>query len=155
MKKIHDTFTAYSVSDVILEPMLNGYLHEMAQGTILSPDFEGNPDYLDISELEVDESVSQIISGRVTSFYMMLLDRRSWLFNQLQSVVIGSEHPFTWNDVGTYLYAESYGIGVGFWDRKELEDNDLGEKLSEFVKEYFDYVGSGELYIGDDQKIYL
>lgn len=150
MPTITDTFKSWIVSSSIVEPMLNGYLSAMAESTILSPDFEENP-----IDLEVDNSVPKTISGRVTSFYCMLRDRRSWLFDQLKAIVEGNEHAFTWNDIGTYLYYNSYGHGVGFWDRVELEEKDLGKKLDEFVGQYFNYVGSAELYIGDDQKIYL
>lgn len=38
------------------------------------------------------------------------------------------------------------GHGAGFWDRRELEANELGERLTKLSKEFpeYDLVGDGE-----------
>lgn len=43
------------------------------------------------------------------------------------------------------------GHGTGFWDRNELDENGLGERLTKACKMF----GSINLYLGDDGKIYI
>lgn len=51
---------------------------------------------------------------------------------------------------GHDFWLTAAGHGAGFWDRRGI-DHDLGQWLSECAKQY----GGGDLYVGDDGKIYL
>lgn len=41
--------------------------------------------------------------------------------------------------------------GAGFWDRQELEADDLGDRLTDLSHHY----GESDAYLGDDGKVYL
>ncbi len=43
------------------------------------------------------------------------------------------------------------GHGAGFWDRKELKENGLGETLSKAARTFKE----NNLYVGDDGKVYF
>jgi len=43
------------------------------------------------------------------------------------------------------------GHGTGFWDRDELEANNIGEKLTKASEKF----KAQNLYVGDDNKIYI
>lgn len=53
--------------------------------------------------------------------------------------------------MGSDFWFTRNGHGVGFWDRLELKENGLGDKLSEVSREF----GNIDAYIGDDGLIYL
>lgn len=43
------------------------------------------------------------------------------------------------------------GHGAGFWDRTELDADELGDRLTVLAKEF----GAVDLYQGDDRLLYL
>lgn len=53
--------------------------------------------------------------------------------------------------VGHDFFLTRHGHGAGFWDRRELQDGDLGEKLSDIAKSF----GETWAYVGDDGKVYI
>jgi hypothetical protein len=53
---------------------------------------------------------------------------------------------------GHDLWLSRVGAGAGFWDRDELEEDGIGQKLDDAAKA-MRHVET--LYVGDDEKVYL
>lgn len=151
MKTIHDRLSPLFLDSEIVSSLLNGYFQAMIFCD-LGPDSE---DYEKAQTAIVDDTVSAIITGRVTAFYHLFCDKSFGNFQKLDEIVKDPAIDYDWTNVGMDLYYSSYGAGTGFWDRNQLRDNDLGQKIQRFVDRYFDFVGAGSLYIGDDGILYL
>jgi len=52
---------------------------------------------------------------------------------------------------GRDLWFNRNGHGVGYWDRDVLDDNGLGERLSERAEAF----GGQDIYVGDDGSLYV
>lgn len=59
---------------------------------------------------------------------------------------------FDYSSIGHDFWLTRNGHGAGFWDRKNLEKDDIGNKLTEICKENFNEVWC---YVGDDDKLYI
>ncbi len=55
-----------------------------------------------------------------------------------------------WHYLGHDLWLDRNGYGTGFWDRDYDGHDEIGEKLHEAAKK----LGSSDLYVGDDGKVY-
>ena len=61
------------------------------------------------------------------------------------------ETGYTETQAGRDFWFTRCGHGVGYWDRKELELNNIGERLSAFARS----CGESYAYLGDDGLVYV
>lgn len=57
---------------------------------------------------------------------------------------------YPWDWLGHDLWLTRNGHGAGFWDRKQLQEGDLGDRLSNACRHH-----ESSCYVGDDLRLYL
>lgn len=67
----------------------------------------------------------------------------------LKAHILSKNYPES--QTGHDLWLTRNGHGTGFWDRKELEEGNRGNILTEICEK----MGESDCYLGDDGKIYL
>ena len=142
-KHIHPQYgnaflTSTVLTDNQFQSVSNGYLNA-AFFTDLSEDEEASDKtFNDLSwqaEVAMDEDIKEFVA------------------NNLELIAEASHRSYGPEDIGKDYWLSRSGSGVGFSDRDELSENDLGKKLDESVRASCKYQWS--LIVGDDGKLYF
>lgn len=136
---------AESVDPNDIDKMVRGYLYAALFTSDDDNDIPLERSY-DVSDIDVDdrrrvEADCKVFLATITS--AGLLDDYVRAYNDDMSTAM--------DQLGHDFWMTRNGHGVGFWDRTELRDDDLGEKLTKIADKF----GEQYLYVGDDDVLYI